>query len=106
MDVPALNTEYAKHRRATSIDYAAVLKWVVTDDANGQSNLAKPATYIEPLPLASKAGGQFVRLVRLWEAVPDQSIDNYEAEEIAEEFFRSTAFPIASVGSRSARWAH
>src|SRR4029077_20798390 len=50
--------EYAKHRRATSIDCTAVLKWVVTDGANGQSNLAKPATYIEPLPLASKAGGQ------------------------------------------------
>jgi hypothetical protein len=56
VDVPALNTEYAKHRRATSIDYTAVLKWVVTDDANGQSNLTKPATYIEPLPTASKTG--------------------------------------------------
>jgi Protein of unknown function DUF262 len=57
VDVPALKVEYAKHRRATSIDYTAVLKWVVTDDANGQSNLAKAATYIEPLPLASRAGG-------------------------------------------------
>ena len=83
VDVPALNTEYARHRRATSIDYSAVLRWCVTDDANGQSNLAKPATYIEPLPIASKAGGQFIRLARLWEAAPDQSIDNYEAEGIA-----------------------
>jgi hypothetical protein len=84
VDVPALNTEYAKHKRATSIDYTAVLQWVVTDNANGQSNLAKPDTYSEPLPLASKAAGRFVRLARLWEAAPDQSIDNYEAEDIAE----------------------
>jgi hypothetical protein len=35
VDVLALNVEYAKHRRAALIDYTAVLKWVVTDDANG-----------------------------------------------------------------------
>jgi hypothetical protein len=46
VDVPALNAEYAKHRRATSIDYTVVLKWVVTDDANGQSNLARPAPLV------------------------------------------------------------
>ena len=33
VDIPALNTGYAKHNRATSIDYAIVLKWVVTDEA-------------------------------------------------------------------------
>jgi hypothetical protein len=84
VDLIALNTEYAKHRRATSIDYQAVLQWVVTDDANGQSKLWKPMSYVEPLPIASKFGGRFVRLWRLWEAAPDQSIDNYEAESIAE----------------------
>jgi Protein of unknown function DUF262 len=84
VDLIALNTEYAKYRRATSIDYQAVLQWVVTDDANGQSKLWKPMSYVEPLPIASKSGGRFVRLWRLWEAAPDQSIDNYEAESIAE----------------------
>ena len=84
VDLLALNTEYAKHRRATSIDYQAVLQWVVTDDANGQSKLLKPMSYVEPLSIASKFGGRFVRLSRLWEAAPDQSIDNYEAETIAE----------------------
>ncbi len=93
VDVPALNAEYAKHRRATSIDYTGVLKWVVTDDANGQSNLAKPANYNEPLPLASKAGGKFVRLARLWESAPDQSIDNYEAEDIAETILSEHGLP-------------
>jgi Protein of unknown function DUF262/Protein of unknown function (DUF1524) len=84
VDVPVLNAEYAKHKRATSIDYTAVLTWVVTDDANGQSNLAKPQNYKQPLPLTSESGSRYVRLARLWEAAPDRSIDNYEAEEIAE----------------------
>lgn len=84
VDVPALNSEYSKQRRAALIDFSAVLRWVVTDDANGQSNLAKPANYIEPLPRASREKGRFVRLSRLWEAAPDASIDNYEAEDIAE----------------------
>jgi hypothetical protein len=93
VDVPALNKEYFKQRRATLIDYTAVLRWVVTDDANGQSNLAKPANYIEPLPRASEAGGQFVRLSRLWEAAPDRSIDNYEAEDIAEAILSDHGSP-------------
>jgi hypothetical protein len=85
VDVSALNSEYAKSKRATAIDYTAVLRWVVTDDANGQSNFAKPMNYGEPLPFASKARGRFVRLARLWEKAPDQSIDNYEAEDIAKD---------------------
>jgi hypothetical protein len=93
VDVPALNAEYAKHRRATSIDYTTVLKWVVTDSANGQSNLAKPPTYSDPLPLASKAAGRFIRLARLWEKAPDQTIDNYEAEEIAESILSEHGAP-------------
>jgi hypothetical protein len=88
VDVPKLKDQYARHRRATSIDYTAVLTWVVTDDATGQSNLAKPASYNESVPRASQAAGRFVRLARLWEAAPDQSIDNYEAEEIAEEILK------------------
>jgi Protein of unknown function DUF262 len=84
VDVPALNGEYGKHRQATSIDYTTVLKWVVTDDANGQSNLPQPASYVPPLPLASQSNGQFVRLARLWEKSPDHGIDNYAAEDIAE----------------------
>jgi 5-methylcytosine-specific restriction endonuclease McrA len=100
VDVPALNIEYAKHKRATSIDYTAVLKWVVTDDANGQSNLTKPASYIEPLPVASKTGGQFVRLVRLWEAVPDQSIDHWEFEDIAEKILSEHGVPDRTRGEQ------
>jgi hypothetical protein len=83
IDVPLLNSEYAKQKRATSIDYTSVLQWVVTDAANGQSKISKPATYIEALPRAGSNSGKFVRLARLWEAAPDQSIDNYEAEDIA-----------------------
>jgi hypothetical protein len=83
VDVLALNDEYAKHRRASAIDYTTVLKWVVTDQANGRSSLPKPTKYNEPLPLASTSGGRFIRLARLWEKAPDQTIDNYEAEDIA-----------------------
>lgn len=93
VDVPALNIEYAKYKRATSIDYTAILKWVVTDEANGQSNLAKPKTYVDPLPVASKSGGQFVRLAQLWERAPEQNIDNYEAEEIAQEILAEHGVP-------------
>ena len=93
VDVVALNKEYSQQRRAALIDYSAVLRWVVTDDANGQSDIAKPANYSEPLPRASKSGGQFVRLSRLWEAAPDRSIDNYEAEEIAESILSDHGSP-------------
>jgi hypothetical protein len=79
----ALEEAYVKTKRATAIDYTAVLRWVVTDDANGQSKLTKPAAYIEPLKKASGIVGRFVRLSRLWEAAPEQAgIDSYAAEEI------------------------
>jgi Protein of unknown function (DUF1524) len=94
VNVPVLNSEYAKRSRATAIDYTAgVLRWVVTDDANGQSNFAKPTNYADPLPFASKARGQFVRLARLWEAVPDQSIDPWEFEDIAEKILSEHGVP-------------
>ena len=38
----ALSEAYAKTKRATAIDYAKVLHWVVTDDATGRSKLGKP----------------------------------------------------------------
>jgi hypothetical protein len=98
--LPALNAEYAIHRRATSIDYQVALKWVVTDDANGQSNLLKPTGYEPALPLASKARGDYVRLARLWEAVPDQSIDNYEAEDIAENILTEHGVPDRTRGEQ------
>jgi hypothetical protein len=84
IDVAALSEAYAVTRRATAIDYTSVLHWVITDDANGQSRLPKPPTYIEPLKKASANPGKFVRLSRLWETAPEQaSIDPYEAEELA-----------------------
>lgn len=86
VDIPALAKAYAETKRATSIDYNnGVLRWVVTDDATGQSQLGKPPTYIEPLEKASAHNGRFVRLSRLWEKAPEQAgIDAYEAEELAE----------------------
>ena len=93
VDITLLNSEYQKHKRATSVDYAKVLNWVVTDTANGQSQLAKPPTYSDPLPNVSKQHGQFLRLARLWEAAPDHIIDNYEAEDIAEKLLNEHGVP-------------
>lgn len=85
VDIPALEKAYAKAKRATAIDYnREVLHWVVTDDANGQSQMPKPGNYKDPLEKASAKAGRFVRLSRLWEKAPEQAgIDSYEAEEIA-----------------------
>jgi hypothetical protein len=84
VDIQALAEQYAKTKRVTDVDYNGVLRWVVTDDAYGQSKLEKPESYIEPLPIASRKAGQYVRLARLWEKAPDQAgADAFEAEETA-----------------------
>ena len=84
VDIPALGEAYVKTKRATAIEYTAVLRWVVTDDAKGQSTLSKPPNYVEPLQKASASTGRFVRMSRLWEVAPEQAgIDSYEAEELA-----------------------
>jgi hypothetical protein len=85
VDIPALAEAYGKAKRATAIDYnKEVLRWVVTDNATGQSKLRKPLTYVEPLQIASASAGRFVRLSRLWEAAPEQAgIDAFEAVDLA-----------------------
>lgn len=42
VEIPALSEAYARTKRVTAIDYTSVLRWVITDDALGQSKLAKP----------------------------------------------------------------
>ncbi len=94
VDVPALTEAYAKTKRAPSIEYTAVLRWVVTDDANGQSALDKPPNYIEPLQKASGSIGRFVRLARLWERAPEQAgIDSYQAEDLASSILQEHGVP-------------
>lgn len=90
VDVHALGEAYAKAKRATAIDYTTVLRWVITDEAQGQSKLAKPTNYSEPLERASEHVGRFVRLSRLWDAAPEQAgIDSYEAEELANSILQA-----------------
>ena len=97
VDISTLSEEYAKTRRATAIDYATVLSWVVTDDALGQSRLGKPKNYIEPLMKTSDCPGQFVRLSRFWEAAPEQaSIDPYEAEDRAVAILEAHGFAVGA----------
>lgn len=94
VDITALTKAYAQTKRATAIDYNAVLRWVITDDGTGQSSLPKPPNYKEPLEKSSTHAGRFVRLARLWEAAPDQAgIDHYEAEEIADKLLLEHGAP-------------
>ena len=94
VDVPAFGDAYLRAKRATAIDYSTVLRWIITDDANGQSKLDKPKTYINPLQTASALPAQFVRLYRLWEAAPEQAgIDQYEAEDRADKILEEHGFP-------------
>ena len=89
VDVITLTNEYARTRSAVAIDYTKVLHWVITDDANGQSQLTKPETYKDPLEKASATPGRFVRLSRLWEVAPEQvAIDAYAAEDIADNVLK------------------
>ncbi|HEX4079716.1 MAG TPA: hypothetical protein VHX61_12680 [Rhizomicrobium sp.] len=100
VDISALCAAYAKAKRATAIDYTAILQWVITDDAMGQSKLDKPTkNYNEPLRRASASGGQLVRLARFWEAAPEQAgIDPYEAEDLAANILREHGAPEAYRG--------
>jgi hypothetical protein len=94
VDVPALCEAYSHTKRATAIDYASVLRWAITDDANGQSKFNKPITYIEPLPRASDSAGRFVRLSRLWQAAPEEAgVDPYETEELADAILEEHGVP-------------
>jgi hypothetical protein len=95
VDIPALAKAYAETKRAATIDYNKdVLLWIVTDDANGQSKLRKPASYHEPLKKASADPGRFVRLSRLWELAPEQAgVDAYEAEELANSVLKEHGMP-------------
>jgi hypothetical protein len=93
VDVQALGDAYAKTKRATAIDYTKVLRWIITDEAVGQSKISKPPTYKEPLDKASANAGRFVRLSRLWEMAPEQaSIDLYETEELASKLLAEHGF--------------
>lgn len=67
-DLPTFADDYALKGSVLSVDYRNVLKWVVTDPTNGQSAWKKQSTYQEPLPIASKEPGRYVRLSRLWTA--------------------------------------
>ena len=67
-DLADFSTEYAAQKEIVlAVDYRNILKWVVTDPTNGQSKWNKSANYEEPLPVASKEPGRFIRLSRLWE---------------------------------------
>jgi len=89
-DVDAFLNEYQAVENVQAIDYREVLKWVVTDPAEGQSKWKKQGNYVEPLLRASDAAckGRFVRLSRLWAAVnPNPVLKEKQFREEAEKLF-------------------
>jgi len=93
-DVDAFLNAYSAAENVQAIDYRAVLKWVVTDPADGKSKWKKQTNYVEPLLLASDSRyhGRLVRLSRLWAAVtPNPVLKEKQFREAAAELFSENA---------------
>ena len=69
-DLDQFLPEYMTGGNLTAVDFRNVLRWVITDPANGQSNWPKPSNYENPLQRSFAPGnqGRFIRLSRLWDA--------------------------------------
>ncbi len=65
-DLQAFSKEYSNKQKVLAVDYRNVLKWIITDPTDGQSKLKKTSNYEEPLTIASKEPGRYIRLSRLW----------------------------------------
>ncbi|MBN9521368.1 DUF262 domain-containing protein [bacterium] len=90
-DVEAFHKAYLVAKDVIGIDYRNVLRWAVTDSANGQSTWAKPDNYRQPLEKAFMAAnkGRFIRLSRLWSEVPpNANIKEKQFREIAEDLLK------------------
>ena len=93
VDIKKLSLAYAITNQATAIDYSNVMCWVVTDDANGLSQMKRPANYREPLPRTSQCPARYVRLSRLWDAAPEQAnLDPFAALTIADQILLTHGF--------------
>lgn len=69
VDLTLLQTEFAKAKAISAMEFAKVLRWVIRDPKVGQSSWHKKSTYEEPLPYSYKDPGRYVRLSRLWSAL-------------------------------------
>lgn len=69
VDLDQLRSEFAKAKSVPAMEFAKVLRWAVRDPKNGQSPWPKKSNYEEPLHLAHKIPGHYVRLSRLWNAL-------------------------------------
>jgi len=95
-DLQVFSEEYSKKQKVLAVDYRSVLKWIVTDPTDGQSTWKKPANYEEPLPIAGKESGRYIRLSRLWTtAGVNGNVAEKEHRNKLAKLFQDEGVPIA-----------
>jgi Protein of unknown function DUF262 len=97
-DLDQFLMDYGAGGGLLAVDFRNVLRWVITDPADGQSKWSKPQNYEEPLSKASEPAlaGRFIRLSRLWSAVtPNPNIKEAGFREIVRSLFESEGIPAA-----------
>jgi len=92
VDTEALEKQYTEQKRISAVDFTAVLQWAVTHPAGGRSNYRRPDNYADPLPLLPDHPNRFIRLSRLWRAVPPPNTDAFEVEGIAARLLKQNDF--------------
>lgn len=95
-DLVQFQKEYNDGGGLLAVDFRNVLKWVITDPADGQSKWAKPDTYEESLPRALDRAnqGRYIRVSRLWlETSPNPNIKEAGFREIAKKLFTAETIP-------------
>ena len=95
-DLEQFQKEYDDGKGLLAVDFRNVLKWVITDPAEGQSKWAKPENYEESLPrTADKPNqGRYIRVSRLWLAtVPNPNIKEAGFRDIATKLFTDEGIP-------------
>ena len=101
VDTEALFNQYREKGRISAIDFTEVLKWTITHPTNGRSAYRRPENYIDPLPVLSEHPSRFIRLSRLWRAVPPPNIDMYGVEGVVAALLNENEFDAAIVAERT-----
>lgn len=99
-DLDQFLNDYAAGDGLLSVDFQNVLRWVITDPADGQSKWKKPETYEEPLLRSFNAvhKGRFIRLSRLWAvATPNPNIKESGFHKPLRTFLEAEGAPATTI---------
>lgn len=92
VDVGALVDLYDRAgEQISAVDFNSVLKWVVTSQ-NGRSTYQRNEAHPFPLPSIWEEPIKYVRLSRLWQAVPPQHVDTFAILPVARELLVDNGF--------------